>query len=218
MLTVKNLTGFYGRNVILNNINFSVDNNEIVSIVGKNGSGKTTLIRYISTMMLPKKGNINLNGIEYNKKNLKYLRENISILIDGEQSLYSNLTVKQNIKYCVKIFNINYNELNVKIKCLMDKLCITQYQDTVVSKLSKGNRQKVSILISIIKKSKILILDEPDNALDRDSIIILEELLKEEKKYRSIVLISHDSYLVENISDKVIYISDGNIEENTNNG
>ena len=218
MLTVKNLTGFYGRNVILNNINFSIDDNEIVSIIGKNGSGKTTLIRYISTMMLPKKGNINLNGIEYNKKNLKYLRENISILIDGEQSLYSNLTVKQNINYCVKIFNINYNELNVKIKYLMDKLCITQYQDTVVSKLSKGNRQKVSILISIIKKSKILILDEPDNALDRDSIIILEELLKEEKKYRSIVLISHDSYLVENISDKVIYISDGNIEENTSNG
>lgn len=167
--------------------------------------------------MTPKQGNLNLNGIEYKRKNLKYIRDNISILIDGEQSLYSNLTVEQNIKYCTQIFNMNYSELENKIKCLMYKFQITQYKNTVVSKLSKGNRQKVSILIAVIKKSELLILDEPDNALDRESLLELIELLNEEKNDRSILLVSHDSYLVKSVSNKTIYMSDDNIKETLNN-
>lgn len=213
MLTVNNLTGFYDKNTILKDISFKINNNEIVSITGKNGSGKTTIIRYISTLMTPKKGDINLDGVKYNKRNLKQLRKNISVLIDGERSLYENLTVNQNIKYFLKIFNMNYMILNNKIKDLIYRFELTEYKDELVSKLSKGNRQKVSILIAIIKESKLLILDEPDNALDAESIKTLIGILKEEKLHRSILLVSHDKYLINSISDTILHISESSIKE-----
>lgn len=213
MLTVKNLTGVYGKDIIFKNINFCVKDNEIVSVFGKNGSGKTTLIRYLSTMILPKEENIILDGIKYNKRNLKYIRENISVLVDGELSLYLDLTVQQNINYCIQILRIKYEGLEDKIEYLIDRLNLSKYRYFKVSALSKGNKQKVSILIALIKGGSLLILDEPDNGLDVESIKVLVDLLNLEKKNRSILLITHDLELINSISDRIISISNENFIE-----
>ena len=200
MLEVKNIYKSYGDKKILNDISFTINEGEIVSLLGSNGCGKTTTFRIMAKLLQPDKGEILLNGRELSLSDIGYLPE--------ERCLYYDCTARQQLKLIASLNNIDEH----KIDDILKKLKIEQYGETVVSKLSKGNQQKVAVALCLIKQPEVIIMDEPFTGLDIQNMAIFEDIirfLKYENKY--IIVSSHIYQPVNSIADRYIYVKNGQI-------
>lgn len=207
LLKLSNLTIKYDKTIILDNISLATSHNQIVSFVGENGSGKTSLLRCLATLKTPHLGTIYWNNIKYDPKSYSLIRKNIAVLMDGTHSLYPTLTVQQNINYYSKLYHIDKRDLATLIKYFN----VTEYKNTLFSALSTGNKQKVSLILTLAKQSSLLILDEPDLGLDEASIANLAKLLIKEKSNKTIILTTHNAFLNQQVSDQVYSIQDKNL-------
>lgn len=206
MIVSNNLTFEYSKNGSgIKDVSFSVDNNETVAIVGKNGSGKSTIIRNIMGFLKPVSGEVfldNKNPFESQETLMNEVG-----YISGELSLMESLKSKD-------LFNIRKKIFNLKDDSYLNHL-IDIFQLNINKKiktLSKGNKQKVAIILSLMNEPKYLILDEPTSGLDFEmQNIFWNEILKYKNKNCSILLCSHIASEIENVADKIIYLDDGKI-------
>lgn len=194
----------------LSNISFSISECSITSIIGDNGAGKTTLMKILATLSLPNEGIIILNDVQYNYKNFKMIRKDVSVLFDSRSSLYMGLTIMQNIKYFLGISNNRFDEKEV-LKYL-EMFSLLNYKNKLVSKISKGMKQKVALIIALLRDSKLLILDEPYLGLDYESVCIVNNILEEQSKNKIILISAQTLNPIDNPAKYVLKISHGNIE------
>lgn len=188
LLSVKNLTFGYEDSPVLEDFNFYINENEIVLIEGKNGSGKTTLLKCITNMLNNGK-NIVIREKEVSH-NKQLLRE-ISFIM-SDDILYDYLTVKENINFFRMLFNED-NDFLIQINQLCADFCIEKYNDYLIKNLSQGTRNKVYLAIMLSKKHKILILDEPFTALDKETqkIVIGKIENYRTSKDKSVIMVTH---------------------------
>lgn len=208
-LELKNLTKKF-KDFELKDISFVIPQCSITSIIGNNGAGKTTLMKILSTLSLQNSGEIIFNNIKYEYKNFSKIRRNISALFDSTGSLYMGLTVIQNIKYFLEISKNKYDEKEV-LKYL-EKFSLLKYKDKVTSKISKGMKQKVAIIIALLRKSKLLILDEPYLGLDYESVCLLNDVLIEQAKEKIIIISAQTLNPVDNPANYILKINNGELE------
>ncbi len=204
MIEVKNLYKSYGPVDVLNGINLNIDQKGIVAILGPNGSGKTTLIKTLLGMVISQKGDLLLNKEPV--KNKWQYRDKISYMPQ-----IANFP--QNLKVSELVSMIkNLRGQTAKDKSLIELFGLEPFYDKKLGTLSGGTRQKVNIVLTFMFDSPLIILDEPTTGLDPVALIHLKKLLKEEKQRgKSILITTHIMHLVEEISDLVIFILDGNI-------
>ena len=193
----------------VNNINFKIDENEIVGLLGPNGCGKTTTIGMILGLLKPTSGQVLINGknIENNKISILHKMNFISPYIE----LPKKLTVKQNLIVYGKLYNIK--NLNERINFLSEKLRLGDLLDKITGELSSGQKNRVSLAKALINDPTVLLLDEPTAALDpetADFIRTFLEKLREEKKI-SVLLASHNMNEVKRLCNSVMMMKDGNI-------
>ena len=183
----------YGKKQILHDLNFSIEEGKIIGLVGPNGSGKTTIMKLLSKLIYPTSGEI-----LYSKS--------YSSLIETP-AFYNELSGFENLKYFAKIKNVGLEN----VLEIVDKLGISEFIKTKVSKYSLGMKQKLGIAITLLGYPKLVILDEPLNGLDPIATNTLKKYIKEIKlKYNSTFLISsHLLKDLEEISDNVIFIKNG---------
>lgn len=185
-LEVRNLNFSYDKIQILDNINLSVEKNEVLLITGNNGSGKTTLLKCISGV-LHSEGKFFLDNVPIQKNN--HLRKKISYIM-SEDTLYDYLTVKENINFFKSLFEEDDEFIN-KTNDYIQLLQIQEYNDFLVKNLSQGTRHKVYLSIMLSKSSEVFLLDEPFTALDADSqekiIDDLNKIFKQDDKCAIIV-------------------------------
>ena len=183
----------YGKKQILHDLNFSIEEGKIIGLVGPNGSGKTTIMKLLSKLIYPTSGEI-----LYSKS--------YSSLIETP-SFYNELSGFENLKYFAKIKNVGLEN----VLEIVDKLGISEFIKTKVSKYSLGMKQKLGIAITLLGYPKLVILDEPLNGLDPIATNTLKKYIREIKlKYNSTFLISsHLLKDLEEISDNVIFIKNG---------
>ena len=210
VLEVTSLNKNFGKNKILNNVNISILENDIVGLIGPNGAGKTTLIKTILGLYKMKKGKVEICGISI-KDNFEIAMSNIGCVIE-KPDLYEELSGLNNLKITSLMNNIDDKEYIEKIIKLV-KLN-TRIGDKV-KKYSLGMKQRLGIANALIKKPKLLILDEPTNGLDPLGIKELREIIKNisEKLNMSVLISSHILSEIENICDKIIIIDNGYIIE-----
>lgn len=208
-LKLKNVTKNY-KDFELKNISFTIPSCSITSIIGNNGAGKTTLMKILATLSIPNSGEIVFNNIKYDYKNFKKIRSDISILFDSTGSLYMELTVLQNIKYFLEISKNKYDEKEV-IKYL-ELFSLLSHKDKVTSKLSKGMKQKVALIIALLKNSKLLILDEPYLGLDYESICIINKILNEQAKKKIIIISAQTLNPIDNPASYILKLNNGEME------
>ena len=122
-------------------------------------------------------------------------------MLDGSKSLYNNLTVWENIRYFLEIKRTNFILKQKEVNYYLELFDLINKKKTLVSNLSTGMRQKVSIIIAFVQDSKILLLDEPSLGLDFESVNMLKTALKKMKDEKIIIITSHDISLIEDISD-----------------
>ena len=208
-IEVINLSKSYKTKKAVNNINFKIDENEIVGLLGPNGCGKTTTIGMILGLLKPTNGQVLINGknIENNKISILHKMNFISPYIE----LPKKLTVNQNLIVYGKLYNIQ--NLNERINFLSEKLRLEDLLDKITGELSSGQKNRVSLAKALINDPTVLLLDEPTAALDPETADFIRTFLekyKEEKKI-SVLLASHNMDEVKRLCNSVMMMKDGNI-------
>ena len=196
MLEVKNVSKEFKTIRAVDNLSFSVDNGEIVGLLGENGAGKTTTLRMISTMLKPSRGIIRVNGYDVVHEPSK-VRGEIGILFGGEVGLYDRLSARENIEYFGKLYGMPQDDI-----------------DRRAGKFSRGMKQKVSIARSIIHSPNVMLFDEPSTGLDVSAAKVIHEFIFKCKCENKIILLSsHSMTEVEKLCDRVVIIHKGGLVE-----
>lgn len=207
ILEVSNLNKTFGNKQVLRNVNMSIGEKEIISFVGPNGAGKSTTLKCIANFILPDSGKIKICGYDLNKERQKALI-NLACQIESP-GLFYNLTGYENIDF---IKNLYQTPAHV-IKIAMNFIDIGDKLNNKVSTFSTGMKKRLAIGLAIMLNHKLLILDEPTNGLDFNSVIKLRKLLKHLKDdmNMSVIFSSHNLSEIEKVSDRIIFIKDGEI-------
>lgn len=209
MIEVKNLTKKYGSFEAVKDISFSIDKGEIVGFLGPNGAGKSTTMNMITGFIEPTEGSIIVDGYDIEKKPNKvkgkigYMPENVP--------LYKELTVREFINYMADLRGIKKTEKKEKINKVIDETGIKAVQNKLISNISRGYRQRVSLAGALVGNPEILILDEPTVGLDPKQVIEIRNLIKSFKGKYTVILSSHILSEVSNMCDKIIVINNGRI-------
>ena len=208
-IEVINLSKTYKSKEAVNNINFRINENEIVGLLGPNGCGKTTTIGMILGLLKPTNGKVLINGmdIEKNKISLLHKINFISPYIE----LPKKLTVKQNLVVYGKLYNIK--NLNEQINFLSNKLRLNDLLDKVTGELSSGQKNRVSLAKALINNPKVLLLDEPTASLDPETGDFVRTFLENYKKEKkiSVLLASHNMDEVKRLCSSVLMMKEGSI-------
>ena len=203
MLKITNLSKKYEEKEVLRNISFAIEEGKIVSVLGNNGSGKTTLFKMILNLLEKDNGMIMFENRKIEHKIMGYLPE--------QRSLYQDCTVYQHLKL---ITGINKKENDKEeIDKWLHKMGLYEYKDKKIHTLSKGNQQKLTLIVCLIKNPKIVIMDEPFTGLDYENIEIFLREIKKLKNKKKIVLISSHIYQpINQICDRYIYLDKARIK------
>ncbi|MBD3383220.1 MAG: ATP-binding cassette domain-containing protein [candidate division Zixibacteria bacterium] len=208
MIDVKNLTKYYGPELAVNDVSFSVEKGQVVGFLGPNGAGKSTTVRIICCYLSPTYGNVSVGGEDIYNNPMK-VRRMIGYLPENTP-LYTDMNVFDFLKFCVDIRNSGRVRANrvgevVEICGLKDVL----YKD--IGELSKGYRQRVGLAQAMIHDPQILILDEPTVGLDPNQIVEIRNLIKTLGQEKTVVLCSHILPEVEATCNRVLIINRGQI-------
>lgn len=208
VLEVVNLSKSFGKRKVLNNINLTIHEGDIVGLIGPNGAGKTTLIKTILSLYKYDSGSVSICGYD-TKKDLEDALSKTGSIIENPD-MYLNQSGKNNLKITALINNIKDKEY---INKMVELVGLTNRINDKVKKYSLGMKQRLALVNALIKKPKLLILDEPTNGLDPYGIKELRMILKKisEEANMSILISSHILSEVENICDRVAIIDKGNL-------
>ena len=207
----KNKKKFYA----LKNINLDFPNNGLVSIVGKSGSGKSTLLNLIAMLDSPSEGELYYMDRSYSsfkrKEKPSFYQNEIGIVFQNF-NLIQEKTVLYNVTLPLLIKGIKKNKAEELAIKALDKVGIKVDQfSKLTNELSGGEQQRVGIARAIVSKPKILLCDEPTGHLDISNSIKVMDILKSISKERLVILVSHNLLLVKEYSDKIIYLSNGEV-------
>ena len=206
-IEVINLSKSYKSKQAVNNINFKINENEIVGLLGPNGCGKTTTIGMMLGLLKPTSGKVLINGIDIEKNKISLLHK--MNFISPYIELPKKLTVRQNLVVYGKLYNVS--NLNDQIDYLSNKLRLNKLLDNVTGELSSGQKNRVSLAKALINNPTVLLLDEPTASLDPetgDFVRTFLENYKREKKI-SVLLASHNMNEVTRLCASVLMMKDG---------
>lgn len=207
MLKVDGVTKYYDDFKAVDNLSFEVKEGEIFGLLGRNGAGKTTTFRMIMNLLEPDDGQITLNGekIDY------YVTDKIGYLTE-ERSLLLKLTVKELMIYYGKLKSMNEDNILSELDKWLKKFKIEEYKNKKIKELSKGNKQKIQFISSVINKPKLLILDEPFSGLDPINVDMFIEAINELKEKGTIIIFSsHQMNHVELFCEKLLIMDKGKV-------
>jgi len=207
-IEVENLTKVISKNTVLNNINIKMEQGKIYGLKGKNGSGKTMLMRAICGLIIPTEGKVIIDG-KVLGKDISF-PESIGALIESP-GFISNYSGYKNLKILAEIQGKIGEE---KIKQTISLVGLDPEDKKKFKKYSLGMKQKLGIAAAIMEEPKIIILDEPTNALDETSIKNLGEILRDLRDRGALIVIScHDSEELNYLSDEIFFIENGEIKK-----
>lgn len=181
---------------VLNSLDLTIQNNERIALLGSNGAGKTTLVKIIEGALKPNEGTVKW-----------YFNKNDSLnIMSQENVLIPTLKVKEQISLTAAITKVDSKQ---RINYLLDQFKLSSQQNTIIAKLSGGQKRRLSLLLSVLRQSKLLILDEPTVGMDLESIDYFWHFI--EKVSGSILVITHDFNQIDKFFSRVLLLKDGQI-------
>ena len=197
----------------VNGVSFEAKSGEVFGLIGPNGAGKTTTMRMLATMIKPDSGDAMYNDISCVKSPEK-VRSMLAFLTT-DLKLDMKATPNLMFDFFSELYHIPSDKAQARKKKLFDEFGINEFSDTIISKLSQGQRQKVSLVISVLHDPKFIILDEPTNGLDIIASREVRNFILDMKEAGKCVIIStHLFDLVEKVCDRAAMIMDGKIVAN----
>ena len=215
MLEIKNLKKSFGSKKVLNGINLKVSKGELIGIIGPSGCGKSTFLRSVNLLEKPTSGKIILDGdILDEKTNLTKLRRKIGMVFQ-QFNLFDNMTVIENITCAPILLNImSKKEAYTEARRLLKKINLSDKENFYPSELSGGQQQRVAIIRTLLMKPEMILFDEPTSALDPEMIGEVTNLMRDiANGGMTMLIVSHEMNFIKNFCTRVLFMSDGKIEE-----
>ena len=210
-LEIKNINKSYGLKKVVDNISFSILEPGVIGLLGTNGAGKTTTIRIMLNIL-----NSDSGSVTWNKKDFRISKVNFGYLPE-ERGLYPKISIYKQLLYFADLKNLDKKKTEQEIEYWFERLKVSEYKNMLPSQLSKGNQQKIQLIIALLGDPELIILDEPFSGLDPINTALLKEVvfeLVEKKKY--IIFCSHQMEMVESFCSHVIIIDKGKTVLNGN--
>lgn len=210
VLSLRNLSMRYGSKQVLNSINLDVYQGQIIGYIGPNGAGKSTTVKIMLGLIEGYTGEVEIFGKKVNsndssyKKKIGYVPENADV--------YENLTAFEYLTFTGQLYGMELTEVEQKAVELLHAFDLDEVIHTRLSAFSKGMKQKVLIISSLLHDPDLLFLDEPLSGLDANSMMIIQAMLKQlAAQGKTIFYSSHIMDLVEKISNRIILLVDGKV-------
>jgi len=209
-INVKNLSKIFNKYVAVNNINFTLDKNKTLGLLGPNGCGKTTSIGMMLGLITPSSGEVLINGKNVSNVNRDDLLSKMNFASPYIE-LPKKLTVRQNLEVYGRLYGVK--DLKNRIFEISEDLDLNNFLDKKTGELSSGQKNRVSLAKSLINKPELLFLDEPTASLDPDIGDFVRNYIQayKSKNNITILLASHNMKEVERLCDTVIMMKKGKI-------
>ena len=201
------------KKTVLDGINLEVEAGEFVCVLGKNGSGKSTLAKCLNALILPTAGDVNIYGMNTKDEDKLFdIRQKVGIAFQNPDNQIVASIVEEDVAFGLENLGIEVREMQKRIDYALHSLGIEELKYAMTSKLSGGQKQKVSIAGIIAMKSKIIVLDEPTSMIDKAGRIDLLNIVKKLNVEEGITVVFISHYVEEiSYADRVIVIDEGKI-------
>jgi ABC-2 type transport system ATP-binding protein len=209
MITVKDLTKRYARNTAVDHISFEIQKGQIVGFLGPNGAGKTTTMRMLTCFLPPTAGTATVAGFDVLEEPME-VKKRIGYLPETPP-LYPEMRTGEYLEFVGRLKGLASAELGKRVDYVCERCSVADVRDKLISKLSKGYRQRVGLAQAIIHNPDVLILDEPTAGLDPKQINETRDLIKSLAGDHTIILSTHILPEVEQTCEQVIIISKGKL-------
>lgn len=207
MIEIRNLFKYYGDNLAVNDVTFTVEKGEILGFLGPNGAGKTTTMNIITGFLSATSGTVTINGYDI-LENPKMAKSCIGYLPENPP-LYLDMTVIEYLKFVADLKGVSHDDRIKHLAGIMKLVRISDVANRLIKNLSKGYRQRVGIAQALVGNPEVLILDEPTVGLDPKQIIEIRNLIKELGKAHTVILSSHILPEVQAVCERVVIINKG---------
>ncbi|EHO53715.1 amino acid ABC transporter ATP-binding protein [Lentilactobacillus kisonensis] len=215
-LRVTNLVKTFGTNNVLKGINLTVNENEVVVIIGPSGSGKSTLLRALNRLEEPTSGSIVIDNVDIASKEIDIdtVRENIGMVFQ-HFNLFNNLSVGENIMLApVELKKESKDQAAQQAKQLLKTVGLEEKFNATVQSLSGGQQQRVAIARALAMDPDIMLFDEPTSALDPEMVGDVLAVMKDlARKGMTMVVVTHEMGFAKEVADRVVFVDDGQILE-----
>lgn len=205
MLEVKNVRKKFAEVVAVDDVSFNLHKGKILGLLGKNGAGKSTIFRIILGILEADNGQVLIDGKKYSIKDSKKIG-----FLPEEGSLSQELTVYEQLCFYGSLKGMSNEEVLESLSKWLVKFNIVEYMNRKIKELSKGNRQRIQFIVSILHNPDLIILDEPFSGLDPLGVEMFKEILLELKREgKAIIFSSHRMEHVEMFCDDILLIDKG---------
>lgn len=215
-ILVENLVKKYGDNTVLNDINVSIQEGEVVCVIGPSGSGKSTFLRCLNRLEEPTSGDIIIDGAHLMDKNtnINAVRQHIGMVFQ-HFNLFPHLSVLENIILApMDLKKMSRNEAESKAIQLLDTVGLADKKDMYPDNLSGGQKQRVAIARALAMNPDVMLFDEPTSALDPEMIgDVLNVMKKLAKQGMTMVIVTHEMGFAKEVANRVMFIDGGNFLE-----
>lgn len=215
-ILVENLVKKYGDNTVLNDINVSIQEGEVVCVIGPSGSGKSTFLRCLNRLEEPTSGDIIIDGAHLMDKNtnINAVRQHIGMVFQ-HFNLFPHLSVLENIILApMDLKKMSRNEAESKAIQLLDTVGLADKKDMYPDNLSGGQKQRVAIARALAMNPDIMLFDEPTSALDPEMVgDVLNVMKKLAKQGMTMVIVTHEMGFAKEVANRVMFIDGGNFLE-----
>ena len=216
MIVFNQVNKFFGDFHVLKDIHLTINQGEVVVVIGPSGSGKSTLLRCINQLETISDGTLTVNGVPVSDKktDINLLRRNIGMVFQ-HFNLYPHKTVLENIILApMKVLGQAEKEAQDTARHYLDKVGILDKADTYPSQLSGGQQQRVAIARGLAMKPKIMLFDEPTSALDPEMIGEVLDVMKAlAKEGMTMVVVTHEMGFAREVADRIVFMDEGRILE-----
>lgn len=216
MIEFKNVSKKIGSKVILKNINLTIEEGELVVLIGSSGCGKTTTLKMINKLIAPTTGEIYIDAKPISKEDTINLRRGIGYVIQST-GLFPHLTIKENIELIPKLKKEPIDNINKKTIDLLNMVGLNpdEYLEKYPSQLSGGQQQRVGVARAFATDAKIILMDEPFSALDPITRAALQEELfdLQQELKKTIIFVTHDMDEAIKLADKICIMNEGEIAQ-----
>lgn len=215
-VVIKNLHKYFDKNEVLKGVDLTVNEGEVVCIIGPSGSGKSTMLRCINLLEIPTAGEIVVDGFRLTDKkaDINKIRRNIGMVFQ-QFNLFPHLTVLENITMApIDTKTLTKAEAIETAKKLLDRVGLLEKANEYPSSLSGGQQQRVAIARALAMKPDIMLFDEPTSALDPEMVGEVLAVMKElAEDGMTMIVVTHEMGFAREVSDRVIFIDGGYILE-----
>ena len=219
MISVEKLTKSFGKNTVLDNIDLSIQEGEVVTIIGPSGSGKSTLLRCLNLLEKPDNGIIKIAetelDVKHHSKKEELALRNQSAMVFQSYNLFKNKTALENITLAPLVNQkLNKAEATELGLSLLKQVGLSEQANQYPVTLSGGQQQRIAIARALAVKPKVLLFDEPTSALDPERVNEVLQVIQQLAKQKiTMVIVTHEMDFAKHVADRIIFMADGHIVE-----